>query len=392
MRVVIFCHSLVSCWNHGNAHFLRGVCNELITRGHHVDVFEPADGWSRTNLVVEEGEQALAGFARAYPLLSSQTYAPDALDLDRVLDRADLVLVHEWSHHALVARLGRHRARARSYLLLFHDTHHRSVTDPEAMAGYDLRDYDGVLAFGQVIRDLYLERGWARQAFTWHEAADVRVFRPHYELARERDLVWVGNWGDEERTAELKEFLLEPVQALGLDAIVHGVRYPEHARAALAAHGIEYGGWLPNHRAAEVLARHRVTVHVPRRPYATALRGVPTIRMFEALACGIPLVSSPWDDCEGLFHAGRDYLTARDGAQMRRQLREVVNDPALAASLATHGRQTILRRHTCAHRVDELLGFCRTLKGESPPCALPSSAHHSSQPGGTEPPPITGAS
>ena len=46
MRVVIFCHSIVSDWNHGNAHFLRGVTVELLERGHEVIVYEPADAWS----------------------------------------------------------------------------------------------------------------------------------------------------------------------------------------------------------------------------------------------------------------------------------------------------------------------------------------------------------
>ena len=55
----------------------------------------------------------------------------------------------------------------------------------------------------------------------------------------------------------------------------------------------------------EVFARFRVTVHVPRRPYVEALPGIPTIRVFEALACGIPLVCAPWDDAEGLFTPGR---------------------------------------------------------------------------------------
>jgi len=96
-------------------------------------------------------------------------------------------------------------------------------------------------------------------------------------------------------------------------------------------------------------------VHVPRRPYASALPGIPTIRVFEALACGIPLVSAPWDDAEHLFTPGEDFLFARTGAEMKAQLRAVLHDADLARSLATHGRETILARHTCAHRVDELL-------------------------------------
>ncbi|MBV8972404.1 MAG: glycosyltransferase, partial [Sphingomonadaceae bacterium] len=106
----------------------------------------------------------------------------------------------------------------------------------------------------------------------------------------------------------------------------------------------------------ELFARHGVTVHVPRRPYVEALPGVPTIRVFEALACGIPLVSAPWDDAEGLFRPG-DYLTATDGAAMTRQLTRLRDDPALGAATAAAGLETIRARHTCDHRADELIAI-----------------------------------
>ena len=232
------------------------------------------------------------------------------------------------------------------------------------MARFELDAYDGVLAYGRVIRDLYLERGWADRAWTWHEAADVRVFRPLPTERREAELVWVGNWGDGERTRELEEFLLEPARKLRLDGAVYGVRYPDEAVKAVRRAGLRYGGWVANHRVPRLFARHRVTVHVPRRPYVESLPGIPTIRPFEALACGIPLVCSPWDDAEGLFEAGRDYLLARDGDEMRRHLRELLHDPALARSLAEHGLRTIRERHTCAHRVDELLAIHAELVGK----------------------------
>jgi spore maturation protein CgeB len=354
MRIVVFCHSLRSDWNHGNAHFLRGVVWELRRRGHDVAVYEPDGGWSVSNLVAERGPLALAGFRAAYPGLDSAVYEEGGPDLDAALAGAGLVLVHEWTDPALVARIGEHRKARGGYRLLFHDTHHRSATDPEAVGAFDLSGYDGVLAFGRVVRDLYLEHGWAKAAFTWHEAADVRLFRPIPGGSPEGDLVWIGNWGDEERTAELREFLLEPVRALRLRARVHGVRYPDAGRAALADAGIEYRGYLPNHEVPAVFSRFRVTVHVPRRPYARALPGIPTIRPFEALACGIPLVSAPWEDAEGLFRPGLDYRVARDGAEMARHLRELLSAPGEARAQAERGRASVLARHTCAHRVDEL--------------------------------------
>jgi spore maturation protein CgeB len=362
MRIVFFVHSLLSDWNHGNAHFLRGVASELISRGHDVGTYEPRDAWSLQNLLADHGEEALQGFHAAYPTLTSTRYDLASLDLDRVLGGADLVIVHEWNDHGLVARIGEHRKQGGRYRLLFHDTHHRTVTAPRDMEGYDLSGYDGVLAFGGVIRDLYLRNGWAVRAWTWHEAADTRVFHPVEGESKQGDLVWIGNWGDEERTAELHEFLIGPVRDLRLDAQVHGVRYPGSGREALARAGIEYAGWLPNYEVPRTFAQFRVTVHVPRRPYVEALPGIPTIRPFEALACGIPLVSAPWDDAEGLFHPGKDYLVARDGTAMKRHLRDLLNDPALTREIALSGRRTILDRHTCAHRVDELLAIARELR------------------------------
>lgn len=361
MKFVLFYHSLVSDWNHGNAHFLRGIVTELLIRGHAVKVYEPANSWSATNLVAEHGQQAVDDFHQAYPLLHSHRYDTASLDLDEALDGADLVIVHEWSDHDLVRRIGEHRSQSRTYRLLFHDTHHRAVTDRESMEAYDLTHYDGVLAYGAVLRDLYLAEGWAQRAWTWHEAADTKVFHPLPNVPRTRDLVWIGNWGDDERTAELHEFLIRPVQTLGLDAEVFGVRYPDEAKQALTNAGIEYGGWLANFRAPATFAQFRMTVHVPRRPYVEALPGIPTIRPFEALACGIPLISAPWNDVEGLFEPGRDFLVARNSSEMQRHIRALLSDKAMARELAEQGLQTILRRHTCVHRVDELLGIYEML-------------------------------
>jgi spore maturation protein CgeB len=364
MNITLFYHSLVSDWNHGNAHFLRGIVSELLARGHEVRVFEPADGWSRRNLQDEQGTEAIEAFRGAYPRLTSTEYDPATIDLDRALDAADLVIVHEWNAPEIIRRIGAHRGSSRRYRLLFHDTHHRSVSEVGALAACDLQEYDGVLAFGSVIRDRYLEQGWAARAWTWHEAADVRVFRPLAGIEPARDLVWIGNWGDDERTSELEEFLIEPARALRLSTSIYGVRYPAAARVRISTAGFLYGGWIANFHVPQVFARHRVTVHVPRRPYVTSLPGIPTIRPFEALACGIPLVSAPWDDVEGLFRPGQDYLVARTGTEMTRALRAVLRDRGLANSLSRSGRERILRRHTCAHRVDELIGIYEELVGK----------------------------
>jgi spore maturation protein CgeB len=230
------------------------------------------------------------------------------------------------------------------------------------MRAYNLSHYDGVLAFGRVLRDLYLRERLALRAFVWHEAADTTVFYPRPQVTPQSDLVWIGNWGDEERSAEIQEFLLDPVRELSLSATVHGVRYPPKAMEALAEAGVNYRGWLANFDAPDVFARHRVTVHIPRRPYVRALPGIPTIRPFEAMACGIPMVTAPWDDAEGLFTPGEDFLVARDGEEMREQLTLLLSDSDLRKKIADHALDTIHQRHTCAHRVDELLAIHRQVR------------------------------
>lgn len=364
MRIAWFTHSLVSDWNHGNAHFLRGVLAELIARGHECIAWEPEDGWSRANLRAT-APGAEADFARRFPMLRWDTYAGED-DLERALDGVDLVIVHEWTAPEIVSSIGRYR-RKRAFTLLFHDTHHRAVSAPEEMEQFDLSAYDGVLAFGEALSEVYRARGWGRRVWTWHEAADTRLFHPLPGVEPEGDIVWIGNWGDEERSAELDEFLISPARRAGASLNIHGVRYPQEALTRLAEAGARYHGWVANADVPQMFARHRMTMHVPRRWYVTSLPGVPTIRVFEALACGTPLISAPWEDAEGLFRPGHDFLIARNGAEAEAHIRALSHDADLRAELAANGLACIRARHGCAHRVDELFAILTELGVETSP-------------------------
>lgn len=368
MKFSLFYHSLVSDWNHGNAHFLRGIVSELLERGHQVQVYEPANGWSKQQLIDTHGLEPIKAFHQAYPQLQmrGQFYDQHTLDLEQIAEDSDVIIVHEWNEPWLVNGLGELRNRiqygsnrGQPFTLLFHDTHHRAVSDPEWIKRFNLECYDGILAFGDILTNVYRAHGWSDTVWTWHEAADIRVFYPREPSADfpRGDLVWIGNWGDDERTRELETFLFEPIRNLELNAHIYGVRYPQLVLDQLEADGIHHCGWLPNFRAPQVFANHAVTVHVPRRYYAETLPGIPTIRPFEAMACGIPLISAPWQDSENLFTPGEDFLVARNTEQMEKHLRTILNDRDFAQHLANQARSTILSRHTCGHRVDQLLNL-----------------------------------
>ena len=364
LRIRLFAHSWRSDWNHGNAHFLRGLAYELASAGHDVRCYEPEDSWSLTHLLEEgdRGRQALDQFAKSFPALDVRTYRQSTFHdfASRELHDADVVVVHEWNSPEVVDAIILLKRKS-GFAALFHDTHHRAYTSPQQISVLNVERFDGVLAFGEAIRQIYVEKFGARRAWTFHEAADTAHFFP-LPSDRTDDVNWVGNWGDEERTRELKEFLIDPLSALKPNrAAVYGVRYPANAQDELRRAGIEYRGYLPNLSAPEVYSRSRVTLHIPRRCYANGLSGVPTIRMFEAMACGIPLMCSPWTDTEGLFRAKDDYVCVPDGRKMLAELHNLLNDEKARQQLAANALDTIRQRHTCAHRAGQFLEICQEL-------------------------------
>lgn len=365
IRFRIFAHSWVSDWNHGNAHFLRGLARELTRLGHEVRCYEELGAWSMTNLM-KEGEiasNAVEQFRREFPELDVRFYQQGETlqeTLAEELRDADIVIVHEWTDpgvaHAVLSLKTKYGFRA-----LFHDTHHRAYTNAGEILRFPLQYFDGVLAFGEAIRRIYLDGFGVSRAWTFHEAADISHFHP-VDARQDIDLLWIGNWGDEERTQELMEYLVEPVAELrNCKTVAYGVRYPAEGQRSLSDAGIEYRGYLPSLMTPALYSRSALSLHVPRRQYSNGLSGIPTIRVFEALACGATLLCGPWNDGEQLFRTGEDYIVVNSGAEMKTKIQRLLRDESARRQIGANGRATILQRHTCAHRARQLVDICEEL-------------------------------
>ena len=364
LRLTYLTHSLRSDWNNGNAHFLRGLLASMQRLGHAVEVLEPEHDWSIDNLREEpEGQRSLDDFARLYPDLLVRIYPADLFDRDRwrhFLRSSEIVVLHEWNPPALAQLLLELRDEL-GFRLLFHDTHHRASSSPEQIGAFGLARFDGVIVFGEVLRSIYRDRFGIHRVWVLHEAADTTIFRPLSSTEKDQDAVWIGNWGDNERSAEIQEFLLDPAATLNSKRFtIYGVRYPPEGLAALSAANVHYGNYLPNLDAPRIYSRSHLTLHIPRRQYSTVMTGIPTIRVFEALACGIPLLSAPWQDTESLFRPG-DLRFVENGTAMRDAMSDLLKNPAKAAEYAAKGRETVLARHTCDHRARELTTICEDL-------------------------------
>ena len=229
----MFARSWTSDWNHGNAHFLRGLAQELMNLGHEVRCYEEEDSWSRANLRQEGSDteaRAFRQFRGAFPNLAVRTYRAGSGFADfaeEELRGTDIVLVHEWNRPEVVNTLLELKGKL-EFKALFHDTHHRAYTSPKEILRFNLDQFDGVLAFGEAIRKLYIDGLGIKRAWTFHEAAATGHFRS-FPGEKNADVVWVGNWGDEERTRELEEFLTRKGTELvrGIVGII--VRQPDAA-------------------------------------------------------------------------------------------------------------------------------------------------------------------
>ena len=379
LRIAVFSHSIVSDWNHGNAHFLRGLVRNLQLLGHTVVSLEEEDNWSLRNLVRDHGHAPLHEFQRRFPFIDQQNYVLNGRAhlyewLRDVLGQVDACLVHEWNPTDLIRAIGKVSADL-GVVSLFHDTHHRALTEPGRIPEMGLEAYSSILAYGPAIADIYRRSISGPEVAVFHEGADTDLFKPIQRL-KSCDVVFIGNWGDDDRNDATTQFFVEPSRLLpDLSFALFGVRYPPEILQSFRAAGIGWGGWLPNYLAPEAYAVSKVTVHIPRKEYVEALDGTPTIRVFEALACGLPLVSAGWRDSSGLFSEGRDYIAVDTQAEMVEALRWLAADPAARARIGADGRETVLQRHSCRHRAEELVHIVRRLQ---PSAVTASGINHSS--------------
>ena len=339
MRIVFFYPSLLSDLNNPSATGLRGLGMELLLRGHEVIVYEPLDGRPLQAVLAAYGHGPVARFHAAYPGLASRRYSPATLDLPAAVAGASLVVAHATTDPGLLAGLQALRARCGDFHLVLH------APRPTPARGFDaVRCADG--ATGP------RSPGAGAVFIPWSAAADTRIFRPPAPSPTpELDVICVAGSAAPAQLDALAEFCLRPAQRLGLRARVYGA-----GLAALAPAEVQLAGWVPDFDLPRHFAAARVAVVLP-----SSVAGRPDPYLFPALACGRPVLAGPWSDTNHLLHPGRDYLVARDGAELTGWLARLLADPQLAATLADSGHRAVLAHHTMARRADTLLGLTRSL-------------------------------
>jgi spore maturation protein CgeB len=327
--------SITSSWGNGHATNYRGVARALLARGHDVLFLERDRPWYAAERDFDAPYVHLYG---------------DPAELDRWRDDvrdADLVVVGSFvPDGCAVAEWVLETARG---VTAFWD-----IDTPVTAAKLARGDFE-YLSPALVPRfDLYLsftggpfldELG-ARRPTPFYCVADPQRYAP-VDVPLRWDLGYLGTYSDD-RQPKVDELLVEPACAAPTCSFaVAGPQYPDTIAWPANVTKIEN---LPPADHPGFYCAQRFTLNVTREDMVRA-GWSPSVRLFEAAACGVPVISDWWDGLDAFFEPGREILIAHDRVDIARHL-ELAEDERRA--IGARARERVLRGHTAERRVAEL--------------------------------------
>jgi spore maturation protein CgeB len=348
LKLVVLGLSLSSSWGNGHATTFRALLKAFAERGHEVLFLERDTPWYAAHRDLE-----------APPWCRLAFYA-DLADLARwrrEVERADAVIVGSYVPEGVaVGRWVQATARGAT---AFYDIDtpvtlaklaagDHEYLSPELIPGYDL-----YLSFtGGPTLDLIERRYGSPAARALYCSVDADAYRP---LARERrwDLGYLGTYSAD-RQPVLEELLIGPARrAPDLRFVVAGPLYPDHIEWPANVERIDHVGPAEH---PDFYAACRFTLNVTRADMVRA-GWSPSVRLFEAAACGSPVVSDDWPGLSSLFEPGAEIRIVRSGEEVLALLERT--DETGRAAMADAARARVLAEHAAAHRARELEDFLK---------------------------------
>ncbi len=344
MRIVILGLTITSSWGNGHATTYRGLVRGLAARGHDVLFLECDKPWYRDNRDLPQP-----------PWCETALYQ-DAADLDRrflpAIRDAGLVILGSYLPDGI--RLGAFVQSTARGLAAFYD-----IDTPVTLAALDagtcdyltpalLPGYALYLSFtgGPTLAEL--ERRGAPMARPLYCSADPETHRPMPGTPPRWDLNYLGTYSDD-RQPTLDRLLCEPARRWPAGRFcVAGPQYP--ATIAWPANVARTTHLAPD-KHPRFYAESRWTLNVTRTDMVR--RGwSPSVRLFEAACCGVPVISDWWDGLDQFFTPGEEIVIAHDDAEALATLRDIP-EPRRQA-IAARARARVLAAHTGHHRAAEL--------------------------------------
>jgi spore maturation protein CgeB len=346
LNIVIIGLSVTSSWGNGHATTYRALIEALASRGHHVTFLERDVPWYRGHRDLTKPSnwtvklyQSLQDIPRRYTSLIRDanlvilgSYVPDGIAI------AEWVTAHAQGVTA------------------FYD-----IDTPVTLAGLDqgleylsaamIPRFDLYLSFsGGPVPGMIEDAYGSPMARVLYCSADPDLYRPH-PVKQHWSLGYLGTYSDD-RQPSLERFLLAPAMMLAdHQFVVAGSRYPEHLVWPDNVRRIEH---LSQHQHPPFYSRQRFTLNLTRADMR-ALGFSPSVRLFEAAACGTPVISDRWPGIETIFEPGTEILLVSDAREVSQILRDIPEERRLA--IADKARRRILADHTPDHRARQLEAY-----------------------------------
>jgi spore maturation protein CgeB len=347
MKVVILGLSITSSWGNGHATTYRALVRELAARGHEVVFLERNVPWYAHNRDLQSPPYCETHLYASLPALKRR-FRGVVRDADAVIVGSfvpDGIAIGEW-----VASIARGTTA-------FYD-----IDTPVTMALLEqgqcaylnadlIARYDLYLSFtGGPTLQVLEQRYKSPMARPLYCSFDPSLYFPE-PTPHEYDLGYLGTYSDD-RQPPLRRLLLAPAR-LWRDGrfIVAGPQYPLTIRWPRNVKRVEH--LAPgDHRA--FYNGQRFTLNVTRSAMVRAGYS-PSVRLFEAAGCGVPIISDHWPGLDSLFALGSEILVADSTEDVMRYVRET--DERERRQLGLRARGRVLRHHTAAHRAAELENY-----------------------------------
>ncbi len=354
LRIVILGLSITSSWGNGHATNYRGLVKALSQRGHEVSFLERDVPWYASHRDLPEP-----------PFGRTALYAslPELFDMHEAdVRQADLVIVGSYVPEGV--QVGKWVTSIASGVTAFYD-----IDTPVTLAKLARGDHEYLAPELIELYDLYLsftggptlerlERRYrSPRARAFYCIADPDALAPE-RSELQWDLGYLGTYSDDRQPA-LDELLVAPARRdPDLRTVVAGPQYPEHLEWPSNVERIDH---LPPARHRSFYNSQRFTLNVTRRDMVRAGYS-PSVRLFEAAACGVPVISDTWPGLEEFFVPGGEILIARNAEETLDHLRTISDGQR--AEIGRRARERVLAEHTATHRARQLESYVEEVRRE----------------------------
>lgn len=353
MKTVFIGLTVSSSWGNGHATTYRGLLRELSALGHEVYFLEHNKPWYSTNRDFSSSPD--------FELMLYESVNELKLRFSNLVQSADMVVVGSYVPQGVeVARWVLRTARG---VTAFYDID-TPVTlqkldngDEEYLSRSVIPRFDLYLSFsGGEVLDLLENDYGAQKARPLYCSFDPDIYYPE---PREKKwaLGYLGTYSDD-RQPTLKNFLLKVAESLYYeDFVVAGPGYPAEVKWPVNAARIDH---LPPEKHREFYNQQKFTLNVTRQPMIR-LGYSPSVRLFEAAACGVPIISDHWRGLTDLFEQDKEIFIAHHTYEVADIINETSEQHRIAVGEAA--RLKVLQAHTAAHRARELVSYFQEVQG-----------------------------